>query len=307
MTDIKTICLALLLAALACLLLACGGSPSTPNPPPPESSLVYQNGGVLMSPGGEGSIVEFKGRLLVVMGQRVQVSTPRIQIVDLTGSVVADFETSITLICAYVEGERLYIFGVTDFNMGQGLSAKGNRVVRMSTDDLAIWESQTVYTFPSNISAYNLSVTPTPSGYIMGYDFGGPEYSPTWQIGFLESPDLLNWSPIAGHFEAYPFSSANAVRYLNNYYYLFYSTQDSAQNYYTAVVRSVDLLNWETTSIAAIYPTEGYQHINTTDFDLVESNGVVYVNFAVGDQSGNGAMATAVYSGSLQQMVSKLF
>lgn len=296
--------------SLFLMLTACGGAEKAENPPPPSSSLVYQGQVILApQPHGEGSIVEFQGRLIVVMGPRVQVSVPRIKIADLSGSVLADFEApeGITLICAYVESGRLYIFGVTDFNMTAGQSSRGNRVVRMATDDLVTWDSQTVYTFPSNISGYNLSVTHTPSGYIMGYDFGGPEYSPTWQIGFLESSDLLNWSPVSGHFEAFPFSSANHLRYFDGYYYLFYSTQDSAQNYYTAVVRSVDLLTWEVTSKAAIYPTEAYQHINTTDFDLVESGGQVYVNFAVGDQSGNGAMATAVYSGGFRQMVGELF
>lgn len=291
-------------------LSGCGGYNPPDNPPPPESSITYQNGGVLIAPGGEGTIVEFKSRLLVVMGQRVQVSAPRIQIADLSGSVVTDFEApeGITLICAIVEADRLYIFGVTDFNMAAGLASNGNRVVMISTGDLTTWDApQTVYTFPSNIAGYNLSVTRAPGGFVMGYDYGGPGYDPSWQIAFLASPNLAHWTPIPGHYAAFPFSSANTIRYLNGYYYLFYSTVDSADKYYTAIVRSTDMTNWQATTKAAIYPTEAYQHINTTDFDLVESGGVVYVNFAVGDQSGNGAMAVTEYPGSFQDMVNELF
>lgn len=303
---------ALLLVSL--LLAACGGNGGSPeNPPAPASSLAYRDGGVLIAPGGEGTPVELNGRLIIVMGVRVGVAIPRIQIVDYRdATVLADFlaPEGITLVCAIVEDGRLYVFGVTGFDMARGIAAKGNRVVMISTTDLADWTPpQTVYAMPPDRAAYNLSVARVPGGYVMGYDFGGPNlgYDPTWQIAFLESPDLLTWSAAPGHFARAPWSSANALRYCNGYYYLFYSTQDDRGSYYTGAARSADRVSWELATKAAIYPTEAYQHINTTDFDVAEVDGTVYAAFAVGDQSGNGAMATATYPGSFAQMAEELF
>lgn len=290
-------------------LMGCGGggagSGGTSNLPAPSESLVYANESLLTVPGGEGTPVVFNGKILVVMGVRVGVPVQRIQIADgISRVLLADFQApqGITLICAIVNSGRLYIFGVTDFNMSAGLATYGNRIVMTSTDDLVNWTSQTVYNFPENIAGYNLSVAPTPAGFIMAYDFGPP-----WQQGFLTSPDLVHWTSIPGHFQAPPWSSAVTVRYLNGYYYLFYSTQDNVDKYYTGAVRSTDLLSWQPATKAVIYPTTPLDHINTTDFDLVEVGDQVFAAYAIGDQSGNGAMTTAIYAGTFEQMVTELF
>jgi hypothetical protein len=241
-----------------------------------------------------------------VEGTRVGVPAQRIEIWDGTSrALLADFEAphGMTLICAIVDADRLYIFGVTDFDMSAGLSAYGNRIVMISTADLLTWTpAQTVYTFPAHIAGFNLSVAPHPGGFIMAYDFGPP-----WQQGFLQSPDLVQWEPVSGYFQAQAWSSAVTVRYLDGHYYLFYSTQDDRGNYYTGAVRSVDRSTWEQAGASAIYPTTELARINATDFDFVEIDGRVFVGFAYGDQSGNGGMATAVYAGSFQNMVDELF
>lgn len=292
---------------LAILISSCnGGGGASNNPPAPSASLAFDNAAILATPGGEGTPVYFNGQLLVIMAVRVGVSVPHIQVWNYTNrALLSDFEApqGMTLICALVDSGRLYIFGVTNLNMTAVTTSNGNSIVMLATSDLITWDApQTVYTFPSNIAGYNLSVTPAPGGYVMGYDYG-----PSWQQGFLSSPDLIHWTSLPGHFQANPWSSAVTLRYLSGEYYLFYSTEDNLGNYYTAAVRSTDLLNWQSATKAVIYPTEPFENINTTDFDFVEVKGVVYTVFAVGDQSGNGATATATYNGTFQQMVTALF
>jgi hypothetical protein len=287
-------------------LSACGGGGNDGTAPPPSRALTYTGEAFLNTPGGEGTPVVFNGRLLVVEGTRVGVPAQRIEVWDgVTRVQIADFEApeGMTLICAIVVDDRLYVFGVTNFNMAAGLSAYGNRVVMISTANLLAWTpAQTVYTFPTHVAGYNLSVTPAPGGYVMAYDFGPP-----WQQGFLRSTDLVQWEELPGYFQMPPWSSAVTLRYLDGLYYLFYSTQDSAGNYYTGAARSTDLFGWEHAGAAAMYPSSPLARINTTDFDLVELDGYLFVNFAYGDQSGNGGMATATYPGTFPDMVKDLF
>ena len=299
-SDCLGIALFLILGGLVLMLTACGGSSREQYSPAPAESLKYSPTAVIASPGGEGTPVVFQGQVLTIMGVRVGPSTGNVQIVS--DVLLTEFQAPMTLICAFVEGDTLYIFGVTGFDFNAGLSAYGNSVVRMSTKDLLTWETETVYTFPAHIAGYNLSVSPAPNGYIMAYDFGPP-----WQQGFLFSPDLTHWAEQPGYFQSPPWSSAVTIRYLEGYYYLFYSTQDDKGMFYTGAVRSTDRFSWEPAVKSVIYPTEPVHRINTTDFDMVEVNGQVHAVFAVGDQSGNGAMATAVYNGDFRQMVKDLF
>ena len=298
--DCYWIALILIVGGLILMLTACGGSGGETYSPAPTESLSYSETKVLASPGGEGSPVYFQGKVLTVMGVRVGPSTGNIQI--MSDVLLTEFSAPMTLICAFVEGDTLYIFGVTGFDFNAGLSAYGNSIVRMSTKDLRAWETETVYTFPAHVAGYNLSVSPAPGGYIMAYDFGPP-----WQQGFLFSPDLRHWTELPGYFQAPPWSSAVTIRYLEGYYYLFYSTQDDKGMYYTGAVRSTDLFSWTPASKSVIYPTDPVHQINTTDFDMVEVNGQIHARFAIGDQSGNGAMATAVYNGDFRQMVQDIF
>ncbi len=296
----------ILLLIFAAGLIGCGGAPGPDNPPAPSRALSYTEEAFLNTPGGEGTPVVLNGRLLVVEGTRVGVPVQRIEVWDgVSRAQLADFEApdGMTLICAIVDAGRLYIFGVTDFNMSAGLSAYGNRIVVISTADLLTWTpAQTVYAFPGHIAGFNLSVAPHPGGFVMAYDFGPP-----WQQGFLQSPDLVHWEPAPGYFQAQAWSSAVTVRYLSGHYYLFYSTQDDRGNYYTGAVRSVDRSTWEQASASAMYPTTTLAQINTTDFDFVEVDDHVFSMFAYGDQSGNGGIATALYPGTFERMVTELF
>lgn len=299
------------LFALLILLSGCGGGGSS-SPSVPSTFLQLTKTGIVDTLASESTPVLFNGRLLLITSIRIGVAVPKLRIWDFnTRSLISEFDApqAITLPCAFVNSGQLYIFGITNLNMATaGVVGHANQIISISTSDLTTWSTpMTVYTFPSDIAGYNLSVTAAPGGQVMAYDFGGDGFSPQWQQGFLSSTDLTQWVPITGHFETSPWSSAVTLRYLDGYYYLFYSTQDNAPHYYTMAARSTDLIGWEPSIKGVLFPDQGFEGINTTDMDLVEDQGTTFISYTVGNQSGNASVATAQYAGTFAQMATALF
>lgn len=295
---------------LALLISGCGGGGESSTVP--SAFLPLTKTGIIDTSASESTPVVFNGRVLLIASVRIGVTVPKLRIWDFnTRLLLSEFDApqGITLPCAFVNAGQLYIFGVTNLNMATaGVIGHANQIVMISTSDLTTWTApQTVYTFPANIAGYNLSVTAAPGGYVMAYDFGGDGFSPMWQQDFLTSTDLMQWTPAAGHFQVSRWSSAVTLRYLDGYYYLIYSTQDNAPHYYTTASRSTDLINWDASVKGVIFPDQAFETINTTDFDLVEYQGSVFMSYTVGDQSGKAAVATAQYAGSFAQMAAELF
>lgn len=281
------------------LLAGCG---KTEQVPPTHPDIV--RGGYVMV-GAEHTPVDWNGTLLIVANTG-------------NGFLVIDFATrskiseqvilKMDVVSAIVDGGRLYVFGSNMVTPERAL-APGGQVLMVSSDDLLTWTAPvTVIQAAPDLAIGNTSVTKTPDGFVMAYDTRAPGYA-DYSFRFVYSQNLTEWTSIGGIFSPNKYTSTPAIRYMDGYYYIFHLRHIDKQ-FVTMVARSADLLSFENQRSAFAvmspygHPEDGHA---TTDLDLVELGGVVYLTYSAGDQQTWGHIKYATYAGSFRNFVSLFF
>ena len=239
-----------------------------------------------------------------------------------TGQFTPSFAAGYHLGSAYVENDIAYVFAVNIWN--------GERIQVFRSPDLEHWSTQAALVLPG-WGIFNTSVCKGADRYIMAFEVGQPPevVGVPFTMRFAESEDLLNWRllPEECVFSKDRYTACPAIRFLDGYYYMIYLEARPGPTYEPHIVRSRDLIHWESSSLnpvmqfsdedriianAALSPElqERIAHavnLNSSDVDLCEFNGQVIIYYSWGNQQGIEHLAEAVYEGTLAELLSGFF
>jgi len=231
-----------------------------------------------------------------------------------TGEPTPAFAAGWHLGSAYAEGEGVYVYGVNTWG--------GTEIRVWWSENLKTWSSQTALSLPG-WQIYNTSVCKGAGRYVMALEIGAPpeETGQGFTMRFAESSDLLNWklTPPECVFSKDRYTACPALRFLDGFYYMIYLEAKPGPTYEPYIVRSADLVHWESSPFNPIMqfsPQDkiianprltaeereriaGAVNINNSDVDLCEFKGKVVINYSWGNQQGVEHLAEAVYDGTL--------
>ena len=236
--------------------------------------------------------------------------------VDLdSGQATPAFAADYHLGSAHVQDDRVYVYGVNTWG--------GSEVRVFRSDDLETWESRTALSLPG-WEIFNNSVCEGEGRYVMSFEIGAPseETGAAFTMRFAESDDLLHWqlTPPECVFAKDRYTACPALRFLDGQYYMIYLEARPGPTYEPHIVRSPDLVHWESSPLNPImqYSEEdklianpdlteseraliaGAVNSNNSDVDLCEFDGKTILYYSWGNQLGVEFLASAMYDGTLE-------
>jgi len=239
-----------------------------------------------------------------------------------TGEPTPSFAAGHNLGSAMVDGDTVYVYGV------KGWGTETIYVFR--SKDLKTWSSAVALHRPG-WTIYNTSVCKAAGRYVMAFEIGEPKevVGKRFTNRFAESDDLVHWKllPEPCVFTKERYSACPAIRFLDGFYYVIYLEARPGPTYESHVVRSKDLVAWETSPLNPVMqfsdddkrianpkltPAERERiaqavNLNNSDFDLCEFNGKVVIYYSWGNQHGVEHLAEAVYDGTLESFLRGFF
>lgn len=239
-----------------------------------------------------------------------------------SGKPTPSFATGYHLGSANVEGDTVYVYGVKAWGASD--------IVVFWSKDLKAWESSTALTTPG-WTIFNTSVCKGRNGYVMAFEIGEPVevVGVGFTMRFAESSDLIHWKVIAEDqvFAKDRYTACPAIRFLDDQYYMIYLEAKPGPSYVPYIVRSHDLVHWESSPHNPILQfseedkkianpaltTEQRKHIaesrniNNSDVDLCEFEGKTVIYYSWGDQTGTEFLAAAEYDGGLTEFLRSYF
>lgn len=217
---------------------------------------------------------------------------------------VADLPWNRYLGCAFVHAGKLYVFGVTD------VATSPNKIVRQEIDT-ATWQfvgpEIDIRGSSGGYKFYNTSVCSGPNGFIMAYETN--EATP-FSMRFLQSTDLVTWTPIGDLCHANFYSACPTVKYAENDYYvvtyMFDYSGTGVGPWITGIGRTKNFITIEnfggngnlTPYHQLMAPDGEMDGINASDVDFVEWDGKVYFTYMTGDQKTWAGNNDAWYEGT---------
>jgi sucrose-6-phosphate hydrolase SacC (GH32 family) len=280
---------------LTLILLALGlAACTTTKPMPAPTPAFIQRQGVLVPGIMESTPFVMHGTLYSMVSAR-ELGELRIY----QGSDLVSYALSpLTLASAIVHNDTLYVYGTTD----------SDSLSMVQTADLMHWTApQRVLNMPIGQKLFNNSITETPSGWTMAVETC--ELNTTcFNARFYTSTDLINWTPIGTIMSPNAYAACPTIRYVAGAYYIFY-LKHIGDYFATYVARSYDLETFNESSQVVLSTRlyEGTEGINASDMDLVEYQGVVYINYADGNQTTWVNIHRATYNGTLEQLTKEFF
>ncbi|MCK5734241.1 MAG: hypothetical protein KAI38_08640 [Candidatus Latescibacteria bacterium] len=236
--------------------------------------------------------------------------------VDLdSGQATPAFAADYHLGSAHVQDDRVYVYGVNTWG--------GSELRVFWSDDLETWESRTALNLPG-WEIFNNSVCEGEGRYVMSFEIGAPpeETGAAFTMRFAESDDLLHWqlTPPECVFAKDRYTACPALRFLDGQYYMIYLEARPGPTYEPHIVRSPDLVHWESSPLNPImqYSEEdklianpdlteseraliaGAVNSNNSDVDLCEFDGKTILYYSWGNQLGVEFLASAMYDGTLE-------
>ncbi len=270
--------------------------------------------------------IVFRGKLYRFESVRTRyrgnkLNMPYFRLVDVsTNQPLPPFAQGHDLGCAIVKGDTVYVFGTP----GWGSPA----IDLFWSKDLKTWKSKRVLEL-AGWKLYNTSVCVADGRYVMAFELGGPKevVGTGFTARFAESKDLMNWQVLGepAVFTKEHYSACPTIRYLDGWFYVVYL--HSAGDYQSWIVRSRDLVTWQSSPINPIMRfdrvdqrvasddlTEAQRQTiakalnrNNSDVDFCEYEGRVVINYSWGDQKGHEFLAGAIYPGTLKQFLTGFF
>ena len=239
-----------------------------------------------------------------------------------TGQATPGFALGYHLGIAYTDGDTVYVYGADAWG--------GAKIQVFWSRDLKTWSSRPALTLPG-WGIFNTSVCKGDGRYVMAFEIDKPpeETGVAFTMRFAESRDLLNWAltPSDRVFSKDRYTACPALRFLDGWYYMIYLEARPGPTYEPHIVRSKDLVHWESSPFNPIMrfspedksignsslTAAQRQHIaqavnrNNSDVDLCEFKGRVVIYYSWGDQLGTEFLAEARYDGTLASFLRGFF
>jgi alpha-L-fucosidase len=243
--------------------------------------------------------------------------------IDLeTGKVTPAFAKGYDLGCAYAEGETMWVFGVDNWD--------GENIAVFRSTDLGRWEQRPALKL-TGWGLFNTSVCKAGDRYLMAIEVGKPPQvvGVPFTMRFAESKNLLDWKLLAEEcvYTKERYSACPALRFHGDWFYMLYLEARPGPNYETHIVRSRDLIRWESSPLNPVLKASQEDRrianprliadqrakiaqsvdLNNSDVDLCEFQGKVVITYSWGNQQGTEFLAAGVYDGSLASFLSGFF
>jgi hypothetical protein len=224
--------------------------------------------------------------------------------------------------CAFAEGETMWVFGVDNWD--------GENIAVFRSTDLEHWEQRPALKLPG-WGLFNTSVCKAGARYIMAIEVGRPPevVGVPFTNRFAESKDLLHWRlmPEDRVFTKERYSACPTIHFLDGWFYMTYLEARPGPSYETHIVRSRDLIRWESSPLNPILkasqedklianPKLTYQQRkkvagavdrNNSDMDFCEFRGKTIITYSWGNQQGVEFLAGAEYDGTLECFLRSFF
>jgi len=205
----------------------------------------------------------------------------------------------------------------------------GERVDIFASNDMEHWESWNALDLPG-YGIFNTSLCRDDRRYVLMFEVGKPPdvAGTPFTARFATSPDMKHWdlTPPECTYSKDRYTAPHCLRYLDGYYYNFY-LEAVAGEYQQYVVRSRDLIHWESSPLnpvlrasdedrqianPALTPEQRERvrtakNINNSDIDFCEHEGRLIINYSWGDQQGTEHLAEARFDGTLAEFLTGWF
>ena len=222
------------------------------------------------------------------------------------------FAKGLHLGSAFVDGDKIIVSGVNIWD--------GEEVHLFVSKDGENWDTWNALNLPG-YGIFNTSMCKAEGRYVLMFEVGRPAEvaGNRFTARFATSTDLRTWTLTAPEctYSKDRYTAPHALRYFDGHYYNFFLEAVSG-GYEQYVVRSKDLIHWESSplnpviqadgddkkianpklSAAAQEKIRGAKNINNSDFDYCEFEGKLIINYSWGDQHGTEFLAEAVYNGT---------
>jgi hypothetical protein len=239
-----------------------------------------------------------------------------------TGEATPAFAHGYDLGCAHAEGDTMWAFGVDQWD--------GTKIVAFRSTDLKQWEEHPALEL-AGWGLFNTSVCKAGDRYIMTIEVGKPPevVGVPFTARFAESRDLRRWTllPEDRVFTKERYSACPTIRFLDGRFYMTYLEARPGPSYETHIVRSRDLIRWESSPLnpvlvaserdkAIVDPrltdeqrkkVAGAVDRNNSDMDFCEFQGKMIITYSWGNQQGTEFLAEAAYDGSLASFLRGFF
>lgn len=223
---------------------------------------------------------------------------------------------------AIVVNDEAFVFGVARWG--------GSKIFMYRSKDLKTWNEREAIELPGR-SLFNTSVCDADGRFLMAIEIGGPAEAAgvPFTMRFAESNDLKKWLLLdASHvYSKEKYTACPALRFVDGYFYMIYLESRPGPKYETHIVRSRDLIRWEsspfnpvlaasdqdkTIAEPSLSPDERRliaraKNINNSDVDLCEYRGKTVIYYSWGNQQGTEFLASAEYDGSLKAFLQGFF
>jgi len=237
-----------------------------------------------------------------------------------TGKPTKSFAKGFHMGSAYIYNDTAYVTCVDHWD--------GERIYIFSSADLENWDQRLAIELPG-FGMFNTSLTRDDNKFVLMFEIGKPEKEAgvPFTAHFATSTDLKKWEVLSSdhNYAKDRYTAPHCLRYLDGYYYDFYLEEHNG--YETRVVRSKDLIHWESSPLNPVLkasaddrkiandniPRDIFKSIgnaedcNNSDIDFCEFNGKIWITYAWGNQRGIVYLAEAYYDGSLKQFLKGWF
>lgn len=249
--------------------------------------------------------------------------SPYFRLIDVAaGKATPAFAKGYHLGCAHAEGDFMYTFGVKKWGQSE--------IAMFKSSDLVTWEKHEAISLPG-WQLFNSSVCKAGERYVMAIEVGAPpEVAGTpFTMRFAESKDLATWKllPEECVFSKDRYTACGTIRHVGDYFYMIYLEAKPGPPYQSYIVRSKDLMSWETSRFNPVLAASADDknianpqltaeqrdliakavNINNSDVDLCEFAGKTHITYSWGNQQGTEFLALAVYEGRLADLLEGFF
>ena len=205
----------------------------------------------------------------------------------------------------------------------------GERVDIFVSTDMERWESWNALNLPG-YGLFNTSLCRADDKYILMFEVGKPPEvaGVPFTARFATSSDMKRWELTLPEciYSKDRYTAPHCLRYHRGYYYNFYlEALDNGYEQY--VVRSRDLVRWETSSLNPVLRASDEdrkirnpnltskqrerirtaENFNNSDIDFCEFQGGLVINYSWGNQRGVEHLAEALFEGTQEEFLTGWF
>lgn len=212
-----------------------------------------------------------------------------------TGETTPSFAKGFHLGSAFVYDDTVYVTAVNIWD--------GERVFIFTSDDLKSWNRRLAFELPG-YGIFNTSMTKAEDKFVLMFEIGKPKAlaGVRFTAMFATLTDLQKWEILSSdhNYAKDRYTAPHCLRYLDGYYYNFYL--EAHEGYEMRVVRSNDLIHWESSPLNPVLKASeedkqiandnlrgelrerinNAENRNNSDLDFCEYNGKLIFNYSWG-------------------------